>query len=89
MASGGDLGLSDGPARSGAGQDADRADELFELREQIMALHGVAAHVLRGNSVPGAETDAQDIHDLVEIVESGGLGLTQAGEAIQSCCEPY
>ena len=53
-----------------------------------MALHGVAAHVLRGNSVPGAETDAEDIHDLVESVESGGLGLIEAGEAIQSCCEP-
>ncbi|MDE0279635.1 MAG: hypothetical protein OXN16_00935 [Gammaproteobacteria bacterium] len=63
-------------------------NELFELREQLMALHGMAAHMLRDNFIPGPESDVEDIHELVEIVDSGGFDLIEAGEAIQSCCEP-
>ena len=53
-----------------------------------MALHGMAAHVLRDNIVPGRDSDVENIHELVEIVDSGGFDLVEAGETIQSCCEP-
>ncbi|MYI70425.1 MAG: hypothetical protein F4103_17350 [Boseongicola sp. SB0673_bin_14] len=70
----------------------DRIDQatkaLLDLREQLMALHGMATQVLRDNIVPGRESDVEDIHELVEIVDSGGFDLIEAGEAIQSCCEP-
>ena len=60
----------------------------MELREQLMALHGMAAHMLRDNNIPGSEPDVEDIHELIEIVDSGGFDLIEAGEVIQSCCEP-
>ena len=70
----------------------DRLDQAtkapLDLREMLMALHGMATHILRDNIVSGRESDVVDIHELVEIVASGGFDLIEVGEAIQFCCEP-
>ena len=44
--------------------------------------------ILRDNIVAGRVSDVVDIHELVEVVDSGGFDPIKAGEAIQSCCEP-
>ena len=43
---------------------------------------------LHGNIIPGPEADVEDVHELVEVVDSGGSDLIETGEIIQSCREP-
>ena len=37
---------------------------------------------------PWSETDVEDVHELVEFVDSGGFDLIEAGDILQSCSEP-
>ena len=49
-------------------------------QKRVMAMHG--------NIIPGPEADVEDVHELFEIVDSGGSDLIEAGDIIQSCREP-
>ena len=71
----------------------DRLDQarskMEELREMLLALHGMAAHVLRDNFISGPKyDDVSDIHELVDVIESGGFHLIETGEALRDCADP-
>lgn len=61
--------------------------EVDELRENLMALHSMAAYIINDNTYMDTTSAAEDIHELAEIVDSGAFEMVEAAELIQQCTE--
>jgi len=61
--------------------------EVDELRENLMALHSMAAYIINDNTDMDITSAAEDIHELAEIVDSGALEMVEAAELIQQCTD--
>jgi len=61
--------------------------EVDELRENLMALHSMAAYVINDNTDMDITSAAEDIHELAEIVDSGAFEMVEAAELIQQCTD--
>ena len=71
----------------------DRLDQaryqMETLRNELLALHGMAAHILNDNFINGEKTDAENIHQLVEVVDNGAYEMIEAAEIIQTCTSAF
>lgn len=61
--------------------------QIDDMRDQLMALHGMASYLINDNFHMTVKTDASDIHDLTELVGSGADDMFEAAEIIQTCTD--
>jgi len=59
-------------------------DRIDGFRANLLALHGMATHVLNGAPAMDQAVEAEDIHELVEIVDSEAFDMIEAAESIQA-----
>ena len=61
--------------------------QIDDMRDQLMALHGMASYLINDNFHMTVKTDASDVHDLTELVGSGADDMLEAAEIIQTCTD--
>ena len=61
--------------------------QIDDMRDQLMALHGMASYLINDNFHMTVKTNASDIHDLTELVGSGADDMFEAAEIIQTCTD--